>query len=309
VLLPRRPRRGLGRLAAPARAVAVVLLAAACTAVWYFHRPQPGPTKEALFQGISYERDVRTAPRPTVAHVVTIDLRAPSISFLVTPADTSRGLDVRAQTTSQFLLRHQAQVAINGDFFLPWWSNGPHDYYPNAGDPVYALGAGVSGGEAYGRHIVPYSALVIGKNRAVSIVEITDPAAPLPAAEYAVSGKQIIVRDGAVTAAVNGTEQSKLRHPRTAAALDRSGNTLLLFAVDGRQPGYSEGVTLQDLAGIVLDHGGYLALNLDGGGSTALVVEDEDGSARELNCPIHTRIPWCERPVANHLGVFASRLP
>jgi len=90
-------------------------------------------------------------------------------------------------------------------------------------------------------------------------------------------------------------------------ALDRGNKTLLLVAVDGRQPGYSQGVTPRELAALVLRAGGYDATNLDGGGSTALVV-DNNGQPLQLNAPIHTRLVGRERPVANHLGVWAPPL-
>jgi hypothetical protein len=47
---------------------------------------------------------------------------------------------------------------------------------------------------------------------------------------------------------------------------------------------------------------------LDGGGSTALVISDGQDGFRLLNRPIHNRLPGRERPVGNHLGVFAERL-
>jgi exopolysaccharide biosynthesis protein len=82
----------------------------------------------------------------------------------------------------------------------------------------------------------------------------------------------------------------------------------MLFVVDGHQPNYSEGMTLPELAQIVLKHEGYTALNLDGGGSSTLVIEGLDGKPIVLNSPIHGRVPpGRERPVANHLGIFARR--
>jgi hypothetical protein len=77
--------------------------------------------------------------------------------------------------------------------------------------------------------------------------------------------------------------------------------------VDGRQPGYSEGVTLAELAEIVLALGAESGLNLDGGGSTALVMAGPFGP-QTLDSPIHTRLPMRQRPVANHLGVYALPL-
>ncbi len=59
-------------------------------------------------------------------------------------------------------------------------------------------------------------------------------------------------------------------HPRTAAGRTRDGK-LLVLVVDGRQP-ESRGVTLEDLAAIMRDLGAVDALNLDGGGSSALVA-------------------------------------
>jgi len=60
-------------------------------------------------------------------------------------------------------------------------------------------------------------------------------------------------------------------HPRTAAGQTGDG-ALMLLVVDGRQP-ESRGVNLQELAEIMRDLGAVQALNLDGGGSTALVVD------------------------------------
>ena len=42
---------------------------------------------------------------------------------------------------------------------------------------------------------------------------------------------------------------------------------MLLAIVDGRQPGYSVGITLGDLADILYQYGAYQACNLDGGSS------------------------------------------
>jgi exopolysaccharide biosynthesis protein len=59
-------------------------------------------------------------------------------------------------------------------------------------------------------------------------------------------------------------------HPRTAVGITGDG-ALLIVVVDGRQP-QSRGVDLEELATILQDLGAVQALNLDGGGSSALVV-------------------------------------
>lgn len=61
-------------------------------------------------------------------------------------------------------------------------------------------------------------------------------------------------------------------NPRTAVGLDRKGR-LLLLVVDGRQPGYSDGATFTELAEIFLGLHARYAVNLDGGGSSAMVVK------------------------------------
>jgi exopolysaccharide biosynthesis protein len=50
---------------------------------------------------------------------------------------------------------------------------------------------------------------------------------------------------------------------------------ILLVVVDGRQPRWSLGPTSSEFAQIMADLGAVTALNLDGGGSSEMVVEGE----------------------------------
>jgi exopolysaccharide biosynthesis protein len=63
------------------------------------------------------------------------------------------------------------------------------------------------------------------------------------------------------------------RHPRTAVATLRDGR-ILLVVVDGRQPALSIGMSLDELAQFLIDLGAVEAINMDGGGSTTMVVRD-----------------------------------
>jgi hypothetical protein len=94
--------------------------------------------------------------------------------------------------------------------------------------------------------------------------------------------------------------------PRTAIALDKAGKRLIIVVVDGRQPRYSQGATLVELGEIILEQGGYFGMNLDGGGSTTLVKMGDFGRPELLNSPIEHQIPGRQRPVGNHLGIFAE---
>jgi hypothetical protein len=49
-----------------------------------------------------------------------------------------------------------------------------------------------------------------------------------------------------------------------------------------------------------------MAMSMDGGGSSTLVIEGGDGLPKILNSPIDNYIPGRERPVGNHLGVFVQ---
>jgi hypothetical protein len=85
------------------------------------------------------------------------------------------------------------------------------------------------------------------------------------------------------------------RHPRSAVAV-RADGTVLLVAVDGRQPGHGVGMTLPELTELLVELGGADALNLDGGGSTTLVLR-----GRIVNRPSESS---GERPVTNALLVL-----
>ncbi|GHE79743.1 lipoprotein [Amycolatopsis deserti] len=98
-----------------------------------------------------------------------------------------------------------------------------------------------------------------------------------------VSAAPLLLRDGrlAVDAATEGVVDprdlsfgyawSQQRQPRTMAGIDARGR-LLLVTVDGRQPGVSEGLTLVEGARLMRALGAVEAMNLDGGGSSAMVV-------------------------------------
>lgn len=62
--------------------------------------------------------------------------------------------------------------------------------------------------------------------------------------------------------------------PRTAIGQRKDGIVLLLV-IDGRRPGHSLGVDMVELTNILLKYGAYNASNLDGGGSSSMVVNGE----------------------------------
>lgn len=76
------------------------------------------------------------------------------------------------------------------------------------------------------------------------------------------------------------------RHPRTAVAL--KNNTLILFTVDGRNSN-AEGLNLTELATVLRWYGATQAMNLDGGGSTAMYISKQPNNGI-VNYPSDNKI-------------------
>lgn len=135
--------------------------------------------------------------------------------------------------------------------------------------------------------------------------------APRPPRE-ALGGFPILLRDSAAVQgldAAGGVGFGPVRHPRTAVGISADGRRVLLVVVDGRQPPYSEGMTLPELARLMLALGATDAINLDGGGSSTMVVADGsqgDAALRVVNRPSDRE---GERAVANALLVTRGQCP
>ena len=115
----------------------------------------------------------------------------------------------------------------------------------------------------------------------------------------AIGGGPVLVRDGLPVFRANEaftTSQIAPRAPRTAVGQLADGRVLLV-AVDGRQTGYSVGMTTFEMAQTMIRLGAVRAMALDGGGSTTLAF---DGTV--LNQPSDGR----ERPIATALMLFYS---
>lgn len=119
------------------------------------------------------------------------------------------------------------------------------------------------------------------------------------AAEFVVGGGPRLVRGGRPAAAhdpgIYGSGFADARHPRTAVGV-RADGRILLVTVDGRQPERSVGMTIVELTSLLLDLGAVEAINMDGGGSTTMVID-----GKVVNSPSDLT---GERPVGDALLVF-----
>ena len=262
-------------------AVPAIVEAQAAPGVWH-----------EVFRGVAYCVLDRAEPAPMRIHAVRVDLEAPGVEFVVTSPNGDAPLDTFSRTTSSFLDEVGCQVAINASPY--------HPVVVSEGVPQNVRGLSAADGDVYSPPMPNFAAVAIGPNNEVRVLAPGDP--PGEEIRHGVGGFGRLLVDG------QNVGGDGARHPRTAVGVDAAGDVLYLLVIDGRQPGYSEGATTRETAAILLELGAANALNLDGGGSTTLAIEDAGGRPRVVNRPIHLGLPGNERPNANALGLYAERV-
>ncbi|HEX5475423.1 MAG TPA: phosphodiester glycosidase family protein [Vicinamibacterales bacterium] len=249
------------------------------------------------FVGVTYVDRLVTSPRAEHTHVVQVDLRAPGIRVELSPHAGPR--ETLRQTTVQFLADEHAQVAINAHFFLP---------FPSHDRGAWLVGFAASDGRVFSAFETPEQrfalvadapALNIDRDNHASIVHADAAASdgrhvrehvPL---WTALAGSAQIVTNGAVTIPAyrdaahpdgalrpggdrhysNANSWYDVETARTAIGVSRDGRTLTLFTVDAR--GGSTGMRVAEVAAtLIREYDVWNALNLDGGGSTSLAMQD-----------------------------------
>lgn len=263
------------------------------------------------FLGVRHIHQTETSPRPLNINVVEIDLSAPGLSFQMTPGGPhprplgTNGIPMETirQTTRQYANAVGAEIAINGSFYSTACT-GCSNWANN-------LGITASNGDKYSPWELPSSAdfddaLNITPSNQATIVKMpasiptgyeTNP----PQTLYnSVTGNHRLVLNGANVAPTSCSLCPV--NPRTAVGTT-ADNKLLMMTVDGRQTGFSEGLTMVELANYMLSYGATNAINLDGGGSTTMVMNyyGDALAAQVLNSPSD----GSERSVGTNLAVFA----
>ena len=279
--------------------VAVLVLAASAPAGFAGYlgfrllEGQPSPTSYPLAPGVAYERRVYTTPRPIVLHVVTVDLtRGPR--FRVTPPYNAPAAPRTAATRTTDALRTlHADLAVNASYFIPFADHGPLFSVPSPGQRTEAIGPAMGDGTPYGRGGDGWFTLTFDAGGRPDIGAVHDDT------RQAVSGKYLLLAGGKPTTFVRDAP-----YPRTAVGFNGARTTLWIVVVDGKQPRYSDGVTLRELTALFLELGADYALNLDGGGSSTLAA-----NGRLLSRPCHNHVPGRQRPVSNHLAIYFADAP
>jgi len=249
------------------------------------------------YAGITYIDRIETAPRALHMHIVQVDLGAPGIRFTLSAPRGER--ETVRQTTLEFLTEAHAQVAINAHFFLP---------FPSTDPTAWLVGIAASEGRIFSAFETPEQryaivadapGLNIDRDNQATIVHRDSASADgrrvrEPVTLWTtVSGSAQIVTEGRVTVPIyadaghagamlipggpraysNGNSWYAVATARTAIGVSANHRTLTLFTVDVR--GGSEGVGAGEVAELLVrDYAVWDALNLDGGGSTSMAMQD-----------------------------------
>lgn len=232
-----------------------------------------------------------------------IDLTDPRLEIRVTaPLSPLQSYEASLRTTLNWHNQLGNRLSINANFFGALSSTtadivGLSKSNGVLVSPVRQFGA------------APDPALVFAPNRLATIGNITT--AQAAAAQWAIAGVgpsstdtvpgTLLVTDGVNTGATARVEPL-VRNPRTAVGVNQQGTTLYVAVVDGRQPGWSVGMTLPELANVFLAMGAWRAINLDGGGSSSF-LHSPPGGALVQNRPSDGG----HRAVANHLGFAVAQ--
>lgn len=248
-----------------------------------------------LPRGVEYSAESRTDPRPLRIYRLSIDLKESGYEFAVSAGpDPDGDGPIEALLTPPKKLGEavSAVALINTSAWamLPDPETGKKPGYV-AGGPADILGWVADRDRKISTSQSGYWTCTMDKTGRATIQD-PDGGFPPPQGDsvaWAVSGFRGILIDGRIL-----PEPSDVRHPRTALGMNADGDRMIWMVVDGRQPGTSEGVSEQELAQLMLESGCDDAMNLDGGGSSVMLLRTRAGSLRAANRPSD---PTGQRPV------------
>jgi hypothetical protein len=237
---------------------------------------------QAAAAGMAYELRMLTEPRVVRAHVLRVNLAAGGLSLAVLMAPDPDGAG-----PAEAALTDPRLLAVGSDV-LAFVNANPWDGFPDAqgvkdrawreNQPVTITGWAVSNGLVRSASAPRGTGAVwMDANGRVSIGSAP---ASNDAVMAAVEGWGQIVKDGVVLRKPGG-----MPAPRTGLGVDPAGGILWIVVTDGRQEGFSDGMTIYELALFMRDLGCWSAAVMDGGGSSVLGMRQADGALKIMNSP------------------------
>jgi len=255
-----------------------------------------------------------------VVYFLRVDLTDPDIRLFASPRNPTNYIhdyiETAGYTATNFLRNHHLQAVINANsFFLPGSLNSP-SYNLSEGSALHVSGLLVSEGELVSQQEGPgdSSTLMFTSNNVASFAPTNWLASSTNGVYTAVTGLYPILVNG-VNVGSNYLSYPGAAHrvqPRSVLGLSQDRRYLYLLAIDGRQgQDYSVGAYDWESAEWLRLAGASDGVNMDGGGSTCLVVMDTTGQPVPLNhdSASLTGPEYRERTVGCHFGVYAAPLP
>jgi uncharacterized lipoprotein YddW (UPF0748 family) len=237
--------------------------------------------------------------------VAQVDLTDPTVQIVVTPPlAPGAASDSVLVPTDQWQSTSNVDLAVNANYFSTLTGNTSDIIGLSMSDGII-----VSTIRQFGS--APDPAIMFRADRFPTIGTLSQ--SDLATAYDAIAGVgpsntdsipgTFLITDGINTGAT-ARVQPTTRNPRTAVGINQSGTSLIIAVVDGRQTGWSVGMTLPELATLMLERGAWRAINLDGGGSSSFIYAAPN-QPRIQNRPSD----GAHRPVANHLGIRLNPTP
>lgn len=263
----------LARLAAPLAAILAALLAGCAGPA---PETSPAPAGWRILAPGLWQRDA--APG---VQLLRLDLHEPRLRLGLSP-HAERGQPIDAMASAR-----TARAAFNASFF----------------DRSFRVrGLTVSEGVPWPEPMAPQSSPLLACDAQQRCRMQLDPPQVLPpGTQTAVAGTPWLVRAGRPRTEADDAGCASFcaqPHPRTAIGLDASRRHLIVLLAEGRRDDRA-GLSLAQTARLLQAHGATEAFNLDGGGSSALLLDGRAAMQRPANEP-------AQRPIANALVIKAS---
>lgn len=244
-----------------------------------------GINVKTLCPAVKYAKIERTEPRMLKIAVLKVDLTDPALQFQMTPRSAAWGkpmpgfpkLTIRTdrKTCRKFMEEmvsrgNNVVACVNASPWTPWrmpW-NHPH---------ADRLGLLIDNGVPVSPPLRKRAFFYIGKDNSYGF-GVAEPDMDISPYKHAISGFAHVLKEGKVL-----KHSNKGLAPRTGYGLSADRKTMYIAVVDGRQPGFSMGTSREETGELLLWLGADEGLNMDGGGSTTLLIRDGNGKITKLN--------------------------
>lgn len=261
-------------------------------ALWpaYYPNMQYGP-KRQLAPGVSWQTATHANPAWSI-QIFEIDMSNRNVELIPVFKTAGNVAGSSNERTSSMAERSHAIAAVNAGFYDT--SNRMTNSFTLI-DGQFIGGASTAMRPEGGRSALGFS----GNHQAIpKRTKLSSGFVPASPGDWdkitdAIAGRGHFVTSHGVLVTVDNESTTSshydTRHPRTAIGYSLNPYRAWLVTVDGRQPGFSVGMTHMELGQLMADLGIEQSISLDGGGSTTAWVKGEgvvnsisDSSEREV---------------------------